>query len=146
MVVEGMPRAKFMVTMSALWHTILRVLHHIRLYHAFGLFLSLLLLFPSHVLSETHAYEAQPARFPVHILDRQILHLGPSSVGISLAICHQGWPPPSADSSQGAATEAAPHQAGCHCMEGYLIMTDPLAERLQTSHIRPAVAGPAPAS
>ena len=53
MVVEGMPRAKFMVTMSALWHTILRVLHHIRLYHAFGLFLSLLLLlFPSHVLSE----------------------------------------------------------------------------------------------
>ena len=52
MVVECMPRAECMVTMSALWHTILRVLHHIRLYHAFGLFLSLLLLFPSHVLSK----------------------------------------------------------------------------------------------
>ena len=52
MVVECVPRAEFMITMSALWHPILRVLHHIGLYHAFGLFLSLLLLFPSHVLSE----------------------------------------------------------------------------------------------
>ena len=52
MVVECVPRAEFMITMSALWHPILRVLHHIGLYHAFGLFLSLLLLFPSHELSE----------------------------------------------------------------------------------------------